>query len=379
MPIADPMTDRLELEALLWTAVHQPPAVRQRLLAGIADLALAAAVAQRLVEGQVEAVQRRGWSPSEVLHVAARRSDEPHVVGILAAALVAVHATRSLAGRQWTPEVDAIAEAGTARHTSARTLPAALDAIALLLRLPQLPATPEPARPADHRTATLLDRVRALLRKAESTTFEAEADALTAKAQQLITRHALDDVLLRTDGPAAGGPVLRRVLLDDPYLAAKALLVHVVASANRCTSTFSPDSAWCSVVGHPGDLAATQVLVASLLTQAVAAMARTGTRRDARGRVRTRSFRRTFLEAYAVRIGDRLASAAAAEVEAHADADRLLPALASRELAVREATDRLIGPTRRVRHRPPDPQGWAAGTAAADLADLDATAGRITS
>ena len=37
----------------------------------------------------------------------------------------------------------------------------------------------------------MLERVRALLAKAESTTFPEEADALTAKAQQLMTRHAL--------------------------------------------------------------------------------------------------------------------------------------------------------------------------------------------
>ena len=34
----------------------------------------------------------------------------------------------------------------------------------------------------------LLDKVRALLAKAESTRFEAEADAFTAKAQELMAR-----------------------------------------------------------------------------------------------------------------------------------------------------------------------------------------------
>lgn len=51
--------------------------------------------------------------------------------------------------------------------------------------------------------------------------------------------------------------------------------------------------------------------------------------------------------------------------------------LTARAAAVDEAVNRLIGKTTTMRARPLDPDGWAAGTAAADLADLDASAGRI--
>lgn len=380
MPHSNHTRDRLDLDALLWAAVHQPAPIRQRTLAVIRHPALAAAAAQRMVERQVEAVHARGWNPAEVLHVARRRTGGPHVVAILTAALIAVHARLPQADRRWAVQVDDLADGGTAARTATATIPAALDAVALLTRLPELPTAPEETVPpaADDRTATLLDRVRALLRKAESTTFEAEADALTAKAQQLITRHAIDAALLDPSAGAAGdGPIVRRILLDDPYLRAKSLLVHVVAEANRCRSVASTGFGWCTVVGHAADVAACQLLVASLLAQAVAAMSRTGSRRDAHGRVRTRSFRRTFLEAYAVRIGDRLAEAATDEIEAHAEADRLLPVLAARTAAVDEAVDRFIGRTTLMRGRPLDPDGWAAGTAAADLADLDTSAGRI--
>ena len=64
--------------------------------------------------------------------------------------------------------------------------------------------------------ARLYDKVRALLRKAESTSFPAEAEALTAKAQDLLARYALDRALLDGDRSpgAGGGPVpLRRVRL----------------------------------------------------------------------------------------------------------------------------------------------------------------------
>ena len=56
-------------------------------------------------------------------------------------------------------------------------------------------------------------KVRALLRKAESTSFPAEADALTAKAQDLLTRYALDVALVDEGGSASSstGPVVRPV------------------------------------------------------------------------------------------------------------------------------------------------------------------------
>ena len=56
-------------------------------------------------------------------------------------------------------------------------------------------ARPRPRR-AGRSGSRMLDRVRALLAKAESTTFPAEAEALTGKAQELIARHSIDEALL---------------------------------------------------------------------------------------------------------------------------------------------------------------------------------------
>lgn len=47
--------------------------------------------------------------------------------------------------------------------------------------------------------------MRGLLAKAEATEFEQEAEALTAKAQQLIARHAVDGALLHA-GSDVGEP-----------------------------------------------------------------------------------------------------------------------------------------------------------------------------
>ncbi len=85
-----------------------------------------------------------------------------------------------------------------------------------------------------HLDEPILAKVRALLAKAESTSFEHEADALTAKAQELMARYAIDEAVANAVG---GGrketPSLRRVPVDDPYANPKSSLLAVVSSANK--------------------------------------------------------------------------------------------------------------------------------------------------
>ena len=83
----------------------------------------------------------------------------------------------------------------------------------------------------------VLDKVRALLAKAESTTFDAEAEAFTAKAQELMARHRIDRAVFeaREHRHRAGGT--RSVAgsgSSDPYADAKAMLLANVADANGC-------------------------------------------------------------------------------------------------------------------------------------------------
>nr|MDT0667092.1 DUF2786 domain-containing protein [Micromonospora sp. DSM 115978] len=75
---------------------------------------------------------------------------------------------------------------------------AAVRVLNLLVGLPVLPTLCPPPGTARRQAGRpvrsagdlrVLDRVRALLAKAESTEFTEEADALTAKAQQLIAQH----------------------------------------------------------------------------------------------------------------------------------------------------------------------------------------------
>ncbi|TDB69448.1 MULTISPECIES: DUF2786 domain-containing protein, partial [unclassified Micromonospora] len=262
-------------------------------------------------------------------------------------------------------------------------LRAVVEVLALLDGLPPVAVLRPPpggAAPAATRHAAagrsgspLLDRVRALLAKAESTTFPAEAEALTGKAQELIARHSLDRALVEATAERADRPGGVRLGTEAPYAGAKALLVQEVAAANRCESVWSDDLGFATVLGFPADLAAVELLYTSLLVQATAAMLRgRGERRGASRR--TKAYDESFLHAFALRIGERLRAATeaadrqAAEV---AGPERLLPVLAARSDAVRERMTALFPGVTRSRLTVRDAEGWDSGTSAADRARLD--------
>lgn len=160
----------------------------------------------------------------------------------------------------------------------------------------------------------MLARIRALLAKAEATGYPQEAEALSAKAQELMARHSIDEAVLASGGTAArdgGGdaPGACRIGVDPPYETAKAVLLDAVASANRCRAVWHEEFGFSTVVGFEADLEVVELLHTSLLVQATAAMTAAEAAQRAGGRRRTKTFRQSFLAAYAHRMGDRLAAA----------------------------------------------------------------------
>jgi Protein of unknown function (DUF2786) len=255
--------------------------------------------------------------------------------------------------------------AGFARRERLDRFSAATVLVELLClygRLPRLAVLAPSAAAPDRGGSKVLGRVRALLAKAESTGFPDEAEALSAKAHQLMARHSIDEALLAADGSGAGGPGTRRIGVDRPYESAKALLLDAVAAANRCESVWSADFGFSTVVGHAADLDAVELLYTSLLVQADRALHR--------GPSRRRDFRESFLIAYSARIRERLTAATEDEVRARDDAPDLLPALAARDLAVRDTTRRLFPATTTSRVKGRDAEGWRHGETAADRASL---------
>jgi hypothetical protein len=243
--------------------------------------------------------------------------------------------------------------------------------VAFLGQLVFLQPVPNVATPAPEDVdAGMLAKIRALLAKAESTTFPHEAEALTAKAQELLGRHRIDEAAL--DQGRAHGPGGRRIWLDDPYASAKFSLLSAVARANRCTAVRLGKVGACHVVGFPSDLEVVEVLHTSLLVQATTAMAAAGRQVDDDGRSRTRSFRQSFLVGFAARIGQRLREASAtgeAEgVAAHGPS--VLPVLARRDQEVEAAVSQAFPRLRTSHTASSNRAGLVAGVTAADRADL---------
>jgi hypothetical protein len=220
----------------------------------------------------------------------------------------------------------------------------------------------------------VLRRVRALLDKAESTEFPQEAEALTGRAQELMTRYSIDAALLAAGAADRDEPAGIRLAIDNPYEAPKALLLQEVAAANRCRAIWQKQIGMSTVLGFPADLEAVELLFTSLLVQATTALVHAGSRTDAHGRSRTRSFRQSFLSAYTQRIGERLRGATDEAVkQAATETGRgdLLPVLAARDQQVDEAfTARFSAVTQHAVRGGTDREGWTSGRAAADLATL---------
>jgi len=223
----------------------------------------------------------------------------------------------------------------------------------------------------------VLGRVRALLAKAESTAFPEEAEALTAKAHELMARYAIDHVG-RDDGT---GPGLHRLAVDPPYPSAKFVLLGGIARANRCQAVWSKHEGVATVVGYPVDVEAVELLYTSLLVQATTAMLGHGAKADHRGRSRTKAFRHSFLLAFAGRVGQRLAEqTTAVEDEAAASTGTdLVPLLSARATEVERAVDDAFPHLARHRVSASSGEGLAAGRDAADRADLGRRGRRLAS
>ncbi|MGW5973711.1 DUF2786 domain-containing protein [Streptomyces sp. NPDC055186] len=321
---------------------------------------------------------RRGWQPADLVRIVRRELDEVHVR--LVAALIRAQAPRDRPrGPRWRAQLGELEGHGGLGGRGERTdrfshATAVLELYRLLLRLPALEPLDEPdgdtGSPARERRpeSRMLGRIRALLAKAEATGFPEEAEALTAKAQELMARHSVDEALLAVRAPSATAPGACRIGVEPPYEQTKAVLLDAIATANHCRAVWNEAFGFSTVVGFAPDLEAVELLYTSLLVQAGTAMTKAEATQRAGGRRRTKTFRQSFLAAYAHRVGARLAAAAEGQVT-----DDLLPVLASRDVAVTERLDRLFPETTTTRLRGvSDAAGWEEGARAADDAQVEA-------
>jgi uncharacterized protein DUF2786 len=311
---------------------------------------------------------RGGWQPVELHRVVARRGN-PLQGDLVADAAATASRTTGPVDPRWLAQAEELPRSAR-QGDRFKLLDAQLDLLLELGRLPAIevlippPGATAAARPESSADTRVLDRVRALLAKAESTDFPAEAEAYSAKAQELIARHSIEEALTARDRTEVT-PYAKRIGVDHPYESEKAGLLDAVARVNHCRTVWSPEFGFSTVFGFDADIDAVEMLYTSLLVQANRAMVRD---EPAKGKARIKAFRRSFLVAYSVRIGERLSQATRHEIEQHTD---LRPVLRNRDLQVREVMDRAFPNTVRARGRRIDSvEGWESGRAAADEAQL---------
>jgi hypothetical protein len=397
------------LQQLIQAADALPPPSLSRLVEdqlvaqGGAGRQLMDELASMQVRQSLVAAWERGWQPLDLVHVV--RRSQARLVPLLATAIGA-QARSAEAGQRapapWLDQLRAVADealpggseghlAALARATvghRARLVDVWTDLLSLIGLLTAVPVLEQlvPPPSAWGRTSPrsrpdadpsergrLLNRIRTLLAKAENTEFAAEAETFTAKAQDLMTRHAIDEALLHGSADHAIEVRGVRVHISNPYPAEKVQLLSQVARANRSRAVWNEPLGLVTVVGTPVDVDQVEMLFTSLLIQATRAMAEAGARRVG-SFDRSASFRRSFLMSYAVRIGERLTETNEAATASYGSA--LVPLLLRQTTAVQEELDRLFPRTRSARAGRYNRLGWDAGRAAADRAVF--AAGRLT-
>jgi len=370
--------DPQEYEARAGWVVDGPFAPSARVIATGAAIA---------VETLLSTVWRAGWLPVDVWEHVRRTADEGAVALVVdaIAADTAKHPAATIDER-WTAQVRALGAEVWWDHDRPRLLQRqglslreavhlTILLVAQLIRLPRLACVlPLPGSATAGTGASsgvdqkVLGRVRALLAKAESTEFPEEAEALSAKAQELMNRYAFERAVVDSGEHREQRATSIRMWLEAPYLEAKSQLVTAIGEANRCRSVLYARLGFVALVGEETDLRITELLATSLLVQATRAMVAEGQRA---GSSRSRSFRHAFLVAYAIRVGERLEEASARALDSEAEADaRLLPVLADRSQVVERTFDEMFGETIKKHISVSNGAGMLAGRAAADRADL---------
>jgi hypothetical protein len=365
----------------------------------------------RLVE-LVDTAWQRGWRPADLHGYVGRHWDAltAKVLGDAMAANLARYARATVdegwhdhleqisASVWWSPQTDHLRARAKRTSGGAAAVDAATGILELaLLRLPEierldpLPGQAVPGQAPVDADERLLTRVRMMLAKAESTPYEAEAEAFTAAAHSLMARHSIDRAVLDATAPGHGahGPRATRIPIAAPYAKDKFGLLSAVARANRCRAVWHEHFGFGTVIGHEAELRAVELLFASLLVQAGTAML---AHRSAGSPASARVFRRSFLSGFAGRIAERLAEATAEETRAAtAETVRLQagsgvrPGRAGTDV-VRVLADREREVDASVRDRFPhlatmrsrarlDADGWYSGRAAGDRASLGANPG----
>ncbi|HYZ52765.1 MAG TPA: DUF2786 domain-containing protein [Streptosporangiaceae bacterium] len=223
-------------------------------------------------------------------------------------------------------------------------------------------------------SGTLLERVRKLLAKAEDDgVTPAEAEALTAKAAELMARYGIDRALLAATRPETDQPANRVIDVPNPWAQVRAHLLAGLVGAMRCQCVLLPAAGGkrVHVFGYTSDLERAEMLYTSLLVQMAHGLAAAEVPVTARS---ARAWRRSWLLGYASAVVARVRAAeerAASDAEDRRDGTGPSTALvlADRSLVVRRHCEEAYPVTRKMRITYTG-SGYRTGYAEGERADI---------
>lgn len=206
--------------------------------------------------------------------------------------------------------------------------------------------------------------IAGLIAKAEGTNNAEEAESFLAKAQELMTRWAVDEAILDGARETEDNPLDTTIIrLTYPYANMRAVLLDAVAEANNCRIVLLQGNQ-VQVIGFRRDIERTELLYTALSTHAATEMLRGGAGN-------AQSFRRSFLLMFGVRIRERFEEIKAA-VEAAVEPGTAL-VLFDRSQLVEDRVSEMFPHLTRRTIKATSAAGAEAGRTAANRADLGQT------
>lgn len=244
---------------------------------------------------------------------------------------------------------------------------------------------------AASRLQDMIRKVEGILAKANSTSNAHEAETFFAKAQQLMAKHGIDEMMINR---AAGEVKAEEVTHSDMdvkrsgYFESMVRLATEVARANGVETLIKTPQSWGTAagvrfIGMPSDITKTMMLYTALLAHCTRER-RTlpyhidtmddSTKEGKNAKAKAIAhYRHSFSLGYAIRIGERLWDMKRATEREATEADAtgsLLPALIDKGRAVAEYKAAQAGTPLRSRGKKRDVHGINSGRSAADRADL---------
>jgi uncharacterized protein DUF2786 len=222
---------------------------------------------------------------------------------------------------------------------------------------------------------TLLERVRKLLAKAEGAgVTPEEAQALTAKAAELMAKYGIDRALLAARRPDTDRPSDRVVEVGNPWARVQGHLLCGVAAAMRCQCVILPGEGpgtRIHVFGFTSDIERAEMLYTSLLLQMWQGLSQTAPPAGTRS---VKAWRRSWLLGFASAVVARVRAAEEAAASG-ADGDGAPPGtttalvLADRSLVVRRHVQQAYPRLRKTRLTYTG-NGYGAGYSQGQRADI---------